>query len=366
MGLLDRYRQFEGMSEAEVNAELRERAAERKRLALARVEPLDLSRTTWPELPHPNVVAAITYAARRGLNRYADRDATALRHELAACHDLPAQRIAVGNGAAQLIGSAALARLGPGDELLTPWPSYPLYPLLAARSKARAVPVPAFEVDALLDAVTERTRLLTLCNPNDPTGARLGSRELARLADALPEHVALLVDEALADAVDAEPPDAVLRALAGRPRTAVLRTFSKLWGLAGLRVGYAAGDPELLEAMRPELGVGELGQVAALEALRTGGAEHERRRSSVVAQRARLLDRLQRMHVDVHGSQANVLWLAAPGLSGGELAARLERHGATVQPGGALGARDRVRVAVQDEAAASRFLHALEQALAGR
>ena len=123
MGLLDYYKQFEGMPEEEVNQQLREQAQERRAKELSRVEPLDLSRTTWPEYPPSHIVNAITYAARRGLHRYLDRHATELRSELAHLHGLDEGRLAVGDGAAQLLSAAAQALLEPGDELITPGPS---------------------------------------------------------------------------------------------------------------------------------------------------------------------------------------------------------------------------------------------------
>ena len=258
MGLLDYYRQFEGMSDEEVNEGLRQRAAEERARALARVPTLDLSKTTCPDLPHSEVVNAITYAARRGLHDDADRHAEDLRRALGERHGIDPRRIAVGHGIADLLASAMRFLLGPDDELVTPWPSYPLYPLLARRAGARAVAVSAgLDADALLAAVTDRTRVLILCNPNDPTGAWLPSEEVGALLARLPDHVTVLLDEALADYVDVEPPDATLRLLEAFPRLVILRTFSKAWGLAGLRCGYALGGPgsePLLGGARPTAG----------------------------------------------------------------------------------------------------------------
>ena len=140
MGILDYYRQFEGMSEEEVNAELREHAAERKRKALARVEPLDLSQTTWPELPHPYVVNALTYMARRGLHHYPHLGGSRLRTVLSERHGVSSDRLVLGNGAAELLSAATRALVNPGQRLLTLWPSYPLYPLMARRAHGRASP----------------------------------------------------------------------------------------------------------------------------------------------------------------------------------------------------------------------------------
>src|SRR5215213_11120106 len=122
------------MSDQEVSAELRAKTQERKRKALERVEPLDLATTTWHEFPHPDVVAAVTYAARRGINRYADPHAGALRRELAVRHGVEPERAVIGNGASEVLAATAHALLEAGDELVTPWPSYPLYPVMARRA----------------------------------------------------------------------------------------------------------------------------------------------------------------------------------------------------------------------------------------
>jgi histidinol-phosphate aminotransferase len=357
------YRQFEGMTEEEVSAQLREQAAERRRQALARVEPIDLSATTWPEYPPSTVVNAITYAARRGLHRYLDRHATALRSELAHRHGVHAERLVVGGGAAQLLAAAAQALLEPLDELVTPWPSYGLYPAMARRARGHAVPVAGFGAEAVLRAVNERTRLIALCNPNDPTGELMGVGDLRSLLEALPERVVVLLDEALRDFVDAEDRDAALALADEFPRLLVFRTFSKAWGLAGLRVGYAVGGPgaePLLEQLEPELGVNELAQAGALEALRHAEAVVAGRAAVVAAERARLASSVRALGVDVAPSQANFLWLRADGMVGNELARRLERHGVIVASGTPLGDGERVRAAVQRREAGDRLLRALE------
>jgi histidinol-phosphate aminotransferase len=372
VGLFGYYRQFEALSEEEVNAAKRTGAAERRQRELARVEPLDLSGTTWPEYPPPSIVNAITFAARRGLHRYLDRHATQLRAELAHLHGVPAERVVVGDGAAQLMSAATQALLEPGDELITPWPSYALYPVMARRARGHAVPVGGFGVDTVLSAVNERTRIVALCNPNDPTGELLSRDEVARLLRELPERVVVLLDEALRDYVDpaAEPRDAVLALGEEHPRLLVFRTFSKAWGLAGLRVGYAIGGPEaepLLERLEPELGLNELAQAGALEALHTAADLAERRGATIVAGRRELLSALAGRPVVVAPSQANVLWIGAPGLPGAELGARLARAGVTVAGGGRLGDPDRVRIAVPHRPELrERLVRALDGALVER
>ena len=203
----------------------------------------------------------------------------------------------VGDGAAQLLSSAAYALMDePLDELVTPWPSYGLYPVMAHRARAHAVPVPGYGVDAVLSAVNEHTRVVALCSPNDPTGELVAADELRRLLEALPERVVVLLDEALADFADAQPLDASLALLEDFPRLLCFRSFSKAWGLAGLRVGYALGGPgsePLLEQLAPELGVNELAQAGALEALRSTEQLVQRRVERVRGERARLLTELR-------------------------------------------------------------------------
>jgi histidinol-phosphate aminotransferase len=272
----------------------------------------------------------------------------------------------VGNGAGDLLQAAAHVLLQPGDELVTPWPSYPLYPLMAQRAGARPVAVDDASLGALLEAVGERTRIVVLCNPNDPTGVYYRAEDVADLASRLPEHVMLMVDEAYIQFQDAEPEDSVLRLVDSFSRLAVFRTFSKIYGMAGLRGGYAVASPstsELLGAIAPALGVNALTQAAIAHALKIGDPEIERRRSLVVEQRGRVLDALHDLPVDAPESQANFVWLHAAGLSGAELAARLERAGVLVAAGGPLGADDHVRAAIRGAAASERLLSALTQAL---
>ncbi len=364
MGLLDYYRQFEGMSEEEVNQGLREQAAERRRKALTRVETLDLSQTTWPELAHPSIVTAITFIARRGLQRYPHLRGSRLHDELAARHGVSTGRLILGNGAAELLSAATRALIEPGQRLITSWPSYPLYPIMARRAHGHAAPVTG-GVDELLAAAAEHnTRVIALASPNDPTGALLSTAELSRLLEGLPEGVAVLLDESLVEFADAQPTDSSLELLEHHPRLLVFRSFSKAWGLAGLRIGYALGAPgaeDLLAELAPDLGVSEVSQAGALEALRSCSELLTERVRLISAERVALTGALRERGFEVTDSQANFLWAAYPSVDGGELVARLARAGVLVAGGDALGESRHIRIGLRNSAASTRLLQAIDR-----
>jgi histidinol-phosphate aminotransferase len=311
---------------------------------------------------------AAIYAARGRVNGYPDRHATEIRRQLAERHDVAPEQIVVGNGAAELLQSAALVLVHRGDELVTPWPSYPLYPLMAQRAGGRPVAVDLrggrAELWAVRDAVGRDTRAVVICNPNDPTGTYMTADELGALASSLPEHVHLLVDEAYVEFQDVEPRDSVLRLVDAFPRMLVFRTFSKIWGLSGLRAGYAVGSRasgELLGSIAPALGVNVLTQAGVCYALGMEDSAIDKRRELVIEQRRRVLDELHDLPVDAPESQANFVWLHAAGLSGAALAARLEERRVLVAPGGPLGADDCVRAAIRYAGATGRLLSALRE-----
>ena len=361
MGFRDYYKQFDDIDEAKLNLERRERRRREKAAALERPPDIDLSGTEWPDLPHSEIVNAAIARARGFVQRYPDRHATAVRRLLADRHGLSPDQIALGNGAAELLQSAALALLSEGDELVMPWPSYPLYPLLAAHAGATPVPITDQQLST---AINDRTKALILCNPNDPTGTYVPSSELRDLLTALPDDLHVLLDEALIHFQDAEDVDACLRLVDDFPGLLVVRTFSKIYGLSGLRAGYAIGsDARLLAAAAPVLGINALTQAAIEYALRNGDAEIERRRQAVARERSVLTDRLRELGVDVTDSQANFLWIRVRNLSGDELANALRKQGVIVAPGGPLGEDHHIRAAVRNEPASNRLLRAIENVL---
>jgi histidinol-phosphate aminotransferase len=368
MGPLDYYRQFEALSEEEINSELRAQAAERRALQLTRVEPLDLSHTTWPDPPHADVVSAVTFLARRGMHRYPR--ASELKSELSYRLGVPVERIAVGNGASELMQAAAFALMRPGQALLTRWPSHPLFPAIARRAHGVAVPVSEGDTTALLKAAAKHdTRVIALASPNDPTGEAVDAAELDRLLESLPDTVAVLLDEALVEYADEAREGASIELLQRHPRLIVFRSFSKAWGLAGVRCGYAIGAEGaegLIAELEPEHGVSELTQAAALETLRACERQVQRRRRTVAKQRAALTAALRERGLEVADSEANFLWVAHPQIGGGELASRLAQSGVLVALGAPLGDAGRVRISVRDRAASERLLSALDAAIAQR
>jgi histidinol-phosphate aminotransferase len=370
MGLLDYYRQFDDMSDTEVSERLLRKRDEERAKALAHIPLIDLSGTEWPDFPNSEVMNASIFVARGRINGYPDRHAEKLRRSLAARHDIDPERIVVGNGAAELLQSAAHALLGDGGELVTPWPSYPLYPLMAARAGGRPVAVDLVDdrMDArrTLAAISSSTRALVICNPNDPTGAYVPAAELAMLLSDVPEQVEVLLDEAFVQFQDLEDEDACLRLTDAFPRLTVFRTFSKAYGLSGLRIGYAVGSrdsTDLLTRLAPVLGVNALSQAAADYAVGIADREIDQRRRQVSEQRRELLSELERLGVEAAPSQANFVWMKVEGISGADLAARLERERVLVAPGGPLGADDHVRAAVRGPNETSRLLLALRRSL---
>jgi histidinol-phosphate aminotransferase len=366
MGLLDYYRQFEDVDLEVVNRARRARRAREKQLALEHVPDLDLSATEWPDLPNSEVVNASIAVARGRVNGYPDRHATRVRRMLAESHGVAPEQVVLGNGAAELLQTASLALLEEGDELLMPWPSYPLYPLMATR--AGATPVAAdWDLQALRDRVTDRTRVLVICNPNDPTATYLPADVLGDLLSGLPERVHVLLDEALIHFQDVEDIDAGLRLVDAFSNLLVFRTFSKIYGLSCLRAGYAVASTaagRLLDTMAPVLGVNVLTEAAIDHALRIASSDVDRRREAVIRERARLLESLRELPVDTTDSQANFVWLKARDMSGAELADRLRREGVIVAPGGPLGADDHIRATIRHQAGTDRLLTALERATA--
>jgi histidinol-phosphate aminotransferase len=319
----------------------------RREVGLERVVKLASNEGPFGPLPAAREALA---AAAAGLNRYPERGAE-LRERLAERHGVAPERIALGNGADAIVGHLSLAFLEPGDRVAAPWPSFISYELDARKLGAGCDRVPlaggAADLDGLLAAIGPRTRIVYVCNPNNPTGGRVGRAELARFVDAVPDDVLVVVDEAYHEYVDAaNHPDAASEHSAVRPNVVALRTFSKIYGLAGLRIGYAVAAPPITRAIaqvRKPFDVNELAHVAALASL-AAAEELDRRRAHNRAGRAIVLAAMRAAGLDPWSPTAN--FVAAEVGDGRGLAGRLERLGVIVRPLAAFGAPGAVRVTV--------------------
>jgi histidinol-phosphate aminotransferase len=326
-----------------------------------------------PYPPIPAVVDAIT-AALGSLNRYPDPTNSALRAALSDRTGVPAHRIAVGNGSCDILLAAGEALLEPGAEIVYAWPSFSVYPHLAAASGARAIQVPVdaehkHDLDAMLAEITAATRLVVVCNPNNPTSTALPLDRIEAFVRAVPRHVAVILDEAYCEFNLLQDPDDSLDLLARHPNLVLLRTFSKVYGLCGLRVGYALCGSEdfrtAVDQVRQPFFCNAAAQAAALEALNHQD-EVARRVERNLAERIGLEEGLRRLGIEPAESQANFVWFDLPAGDDDdpaeverEILKGLAQRGILVRAGGSLGRAGALRVTVGTEAENERFLDAL-------
>lgn len=311
----------------------------------------------------PKVIQALTSLAP-GVNLYPDFDCFELTHALAAAHGVEPARVLTAAGSSEIIQLVARAFLEPGRKAIIPEYSFQAYVGAAMSVGAEAVVVPAqdfaVDLDALLDAVTEQTTVLFLASPNNPTGTLIAPDELDRFVDALPEHVLLVLDDAYCDYVEPALRFDSVAALGRRRNLLVMRTFSKIHGLAGLRVGYALGEPDLLGLLRRlqvPFSVSAAAQAAAVAAL-ADTAFAERSRIENAQERARLALELRRRDIVFLPSAGNFLLLHVG--AGAELAQRLMRQGVIVRPVDGYGLKAWLRVSIGLPEETDRFLAALD------
>ncbi|MCX8008003.1 MAG: histidinol-phosphate transaminase [Coriobacteriia bacterium] len=276
-----------------------------------------LSSNEHPCGPVPAALAAMRAVLPR-LNRYPDGACTALKSKLASRLGVGTENLVVGNGSNEVLRLLAQAVLRPGDEVVFAWPSFVVYPMVTALFGATAVRVPLDEgdvhdLDAMLGAVTERTRIVFLCNPNNPTGTIYRRNAFDRFMRAVPEHVLVVVDEAYFEFVtDPEYPDALQWFDGVRP-LAVCRTFSKMYSLAGLRVGYGVAPEQLARAVdkvREPFNVNTVAQIAAYHAL-DDEAEVRRRRAENQEQKTYLYSCFDRLGISYASSETNFVYVHA-------------------------------------------------------
>jgi histidinol-phosphate aminotransferase len=321
-----------------------------RELGLDRVVKLASNEGPWG--PFPAALQALERSAP-ALNRYPDGGAYHLRKALAERHGVDAANVATGAGADALIGHLSVAALDPGDEVVTGWPSFISYALDALKLGAVPRKVPLvddhYDLDALLDAVGPRTKLVYVATPNNPTGTMTTRAQLDSYFERVPEHVLTVIDQAYFEYIDhPDYPDAVEEyAKAGR-RALVLRTFSKIYGLAGLRVGYGVGPADVIEAIgktRRAFDVSTPAQVAALASMDQPGELAERRRLTREGREA--MERTLRAHgLEPAGPAVANFLFAEVGDDARPLFEALLRQGAIVRPMGAFGAPGALRITV--------------------
>jgi histidinol-phosphate aminotransferase len=320
-----------------------------------------------PYAPVEEVVEAVRRAAA-GVNRYPDPGARALRAALADRYDYPAARIAVGNGSCEILLAAAEALLEPGAEVIYAWPSFSMYPHLAAITGAEAVTVPlaageVHDLEAMRLAITDATRLLLVCNPNNPTGTHIPSAPVGEFLERVPSRVLVILDEAYIEFQVAEDPDTTLELLDRFPNLVLLRTFSKVYGLAGLRVGYALGSEEFrlaVDRVRQPFAVNQLAQAAATEAIRHQD-DVVRRVERNTVERLWMADELESLGLSSAESQANFFWLDLGDRDEAEVVRELGRRGVAVRAGEGLGGPGSLRITYGTRAENERLVEALRE-----
>ncbi|MEE2816074.1 MAG: histidinol-phosphate transaminase [Actinomycetota bacterium] len=321
-------------------------------------EAFKLSSNENPFEPLPSVLEALQ--ATTPVNRYPDASAAALRARLGERFGVEPDAVHVAAGSVSILHQLVLGTSSVGDEVVYAWRSFEAYPSLPLVAGATGVQVPLasgarHDLDAMADAVTDRTRVVIVCTPNNPTGPIVTSAEFAAFVDRVPRDVLIILDEAYAEFVTA--PDAVdglaERLFDQHPNVVVLRTFSKAYGLAGLRVGYAIGHPRVLDAARTTgipLSVTSAAERAAIASL-DAEAELRERVSVIVERRTRLVGGLRAQGWQVPDSQANFVWLPA-GERTDEVAAAFDAADLIVRPFPG----DGIRISVGEEESIDRVL----------
>jgi histidinol-phosphate aminotransferase len=338
--------------------------------AIAATGIAQLASNESPFPPHPKVVEAIR-AAASAMNRYPDPGATLLRRRIAERYETEPGRVALGNGSCEILLAAAEALCEPGAEIVYAWPSFSMYPYLAALSGAREIRVPladgdVHDLDAMATEVTAATQLVLVCNPNNPTGTHIPAARIAAFCAALPDHVTIVLDEAYVEFQLDDDPDATVDLLADFPNLVLLRTFSKCYGLAGLRVGFALGSARFraaVDAVRQPFSVNAIAQAAAAEAI-LHSDDVARRVEGTIVERVRVEEGLAELDLKTTETQANFSWIDLGETGEEAVVAGLAERSIAVRPGSALGGPGHIRVSYGTREENDRFLAALADLLA--
>jgi histidinol-phosphate aminotransferase len=341
-----------------------------RELGLERV--VKLASNEGPFGPFPTALEALARSAGE-LNRYPDGGAYALRAALAERHDVPFEEVALGAGADGVIDCVAQATLDPGDEVVTGWPSFPSYVIYARKLAAvpRLVPLRdhRIDLDALLDAVGPRTKLVCIAHPNNPTGTTNTRAELDAYFERVPDHVLTVLDQAYFEYVEeADSPDGIEEYVKAGRRVLVLRTFSKIYGLAGLRLGYGVGPAAVVTAtgkVRRPFDLNAAAQAAALASLGDADELARRRRANAEGRGAVARALVEQELGVARPAVANFVY-ADVGDDASPLFEALLRLGVIVRPLAGFGAPGAIRVTVGTPDETRTFADALATAVAAR
>lgn len=325
------------------------------RPAKSGVRAFKVSSNENPYTPMPEIVAA-AQAALTTMNRYPDMAVTALHDALARRFDVPGDHLATGTGSVGLLQQFVQATCDAGDEVVFAWRAFEAYPIVSTINGAVSRPIPlradeSHDLEAMADAITDRTKLVLVCQPNNPTGVAATRAELDVFLERVPPHVLVVLDEAYVEFVtDSRIPDG-LEYYRRYPNVAVLRTFSKAYGLAGLRIGYAISHSDVAAALRKcavPFGVSSIAQAAALAALDVE-SELRERVQRIVSAREQVVTALRSQGWQLPDSQANFVWLRL-GQQSPAFAAFCDDRGLAVRPYGEEGVRITVGEAEADAA----------------
>ncbi len=327
-------------------------------------DAIKLASNENPLEPLPEIIDAIAAASRR-INRYADHRAAAMRSVIAEWVGLPVDHVTVGAGSSAILHRIVAAYVDAGDEVLFPWRSFEVYPVYTKLLDGEAVTVPLVEqtadLDGLLGAITDRTKLVMIANPNNPTGTAVSTAELAEFCAGVPDRVVVVLDEAYFEFVDPSLGNSITDILPHHRNVVVTRTFSKAQGLAGLRVGYAFGDPQIITAIdktQLPFAVSMVAQAAAVSAVRHHSQIMERV-EAIVKERDRVIDEVRSWRrVTVPDSQANFIYLPV-GERSAEVFTTMERDGVVIRLFDGLG----VRITISTPEENDRMLASLDRAL---
>ena len=338
----------------------------RRRYQLEHVAVLSANEVPWG--PFPEVVEAMREALD-GLNRYPDGACNDLRALVAHARGVSEDMLVFGNGSCELLMLLGQALLSPQHHVVFPHPSFVMYRSIALAQGAPFSAVPLknldYDLEAMLAAVRQDTSLLIVCNPNNPTGSYLDPAVMRAFVSQVPSDVVIVLDEAYEEFVTAPGHEDSTGWLPEFPNLVILHTFSKVYGLAGLRIGYGVADPQVVQALdkvRQPFNVDSLAQVAAATSLRLSERLEERRRR-IAAERTRLGARLKEMGIVYHPSQANFLLVDVTGLAipGPEVAQALLERGVLTRSGYAMDCPGWIRVTIGEVEEGDQFLAAMAE-----